>query len=341
MRCFTFAPQGSAYTLEAGTRPEPVAQPGRVIVQVRAVSLNYRDLTTLRNKAGRNVAGRIPCSDGVGEVVAVGPGVDRVRVGDRVAGCFFQTWIDGPFELRHHQADLGGTIDGMLTEYADLAADGVVHVPDHLTDEEAACYPCAGVTAWYSLVTRGGLQPGETVLTLGTGGVSVFAAQIAHLMGATVIMTSSQDAKLERARELGVTHTINYRTHPEWEKQVWSLTNKRGVDQVIEVGGPGTLGKSMSCVAPGGQIALIGVLSGFGPPTESLFPLMARNANLAGIYVGSRTDFESLNAFVRSKGHRPIIDRVFSWENAMDAFTYLESGAHFGKIVIRVSESRK
>ncbi|MGL4420573.1 MAG: zinc-dependent alcohol dehydrogenase family protein, partial [Gemmataceae bacterium] len=184
MQCFEFTPEGHAFRLERKTRSEPQAGPGRVIVRVRAVSLNYRDLINLQNKVGRKVAGRVPCSDGAGTVVAVGDGVTNVRVGDRVIGCFFQTWSDGPFEIRHHQADLGGTLDGMLTEYADLSADGVIPTPDYLSDEEAATLPCAAVTAWQALVPRGNLQPEQTVLLQGTGGVSIFGLQLAHAMGA-------------------------------------------------------------------------------------------------------------------------------------------------------------
>jgi NADPH:quinone reductase-like Zn-dependent oxidoreductase len=336
MRCYELTPAGPEYQVSPKVRPDPQPRPGRVIVRVRAVSLNYRDLATLHNKAGRNVAGRIPTSDGAGEIVAVGEGVTRVKVGDRVAGCFFQTWLGGRFELRHHQSDLGGSLDGMLTELADLDVEGVVPVPAQLTDEEAACLPCAALTAWYALVTRGGAKAGDWVLALGTGGVSVFAVQIAAALGCTVVLTSSSDEKLARGRELGAAHAINYRTHPDWEKEVWGVTNKRGVDHVIEVGGPGTLGKSIGCVAPGGHVALIGVLSGYGPPKDSLFPLMARNATLSGIYVGSRADFEAMNRFLTEKRIRPVIDRVFEFDDAAAAYAHLESGAHFGKVVIRI-----
>jgi NADPH:quinone reductase-like Zn-dependent oxidoreductase len=336
MRCYELTPDATTYRLVLTTRPDPQPQPGRVIVRVRAVSLNYRDLINRKNLISRNVAGRIPTSDGAGEVVAIGEGVTRVKVGDRVTGCFFQSWIGGRFELRHHQSDLGGNIDGMLTELADLDAEGVIHVPDHLTFEEAACLPCAALTAWYSLVSRGGIQEGDWVLVMGTGGVSVFALQFAVALGCTVVLTSSSDEKLARGRSLGAAHTINYRTSPDWDKEVWRVTNKRGVDHVVEVGGPGTLGMSLASVAPGGHIALVGVLSGFGPPSESLFPLMARNATLSGIYVGSRTDFESMNRFITAKRLTPVIDRVFKFEEADAAYAYLETGSHFGKVVIGV-----
>jgi NADPH:quinone reductase-like Zn-dependent oxidoreductase len=224
----------------------------------------------------------------------------------------------------------------MLAEEVVLSAEGLVRLPEHLDFDEGACLPCAAVTAWQALFRRGGLQAGEQVLALGTGGVSIFALQLAVAAGAEVIVTSSSDEKLARAREMGAAKTVNYRTTPEWGKEVWRLTGKRGVDHVMEVGGPGTLGQSMSCVAPGGQVALIGVLTGFDAPDASLFPLVARNARLDGIYVGSRADFEALNAFLTAHRIKPVIDRVFSFAEAPAAFEHLRSGAHFGKVVIRV-----
>jgi NADPH:quinone reductase-like Zn-dependent oxidoreductase len=336
MQAYQFTRDGDGYRLGRVERPEPTPGPGRVAVRVRAASLNYRDLIHLRNKAGRDVAGRVPLSDGAGEVVAVGPGVTRVRVGDRVAGCFFQTWLAGRFDMAYHGQALGGTADGVLAEVADLSADGVVPVPPHLSDEEAACLPCAALTAWYALLVRGGLRAGDTVLALGTGGVSVFALQFAANLGCRVIVTSSSDAKLARARDLGAADTINYRTTPDWEKEVHRLTHKRGVDHVVEVGGAGTLAKSLASVAAGGHVALIGVLTGFGPPADSLFPLVGRNATLSGIYVGPRDEFERMNAFLAGTKLRPVIDRTFPFDAADEAFRYLESGSHFGKVVIRV-----
>lgn len=335
VRSYRYRRDGAGFALALEDREPAELGPGRVRVRVRATSLNYRDLIGLRNKAGRDVEGVVPLSDGAGEVVEVGEGVSGVRAGDRVAGCFFQGWVDGPFDLAYHRTDLGGSVDGMLGEEVVLAGDGVVRIPDHLSFEEAACLPCAGLTAWYALTTRGGFRAGDSVLALGTGGVSIFAVQFAVALGGTAIVTSSRDEKLERARQLGAAHGINYRAAPEWEKEVWRLTGRRGVDHVVEVGGPGTLEKSLQCVAPGGQVALIGVLTGFGSPSGSLFPLMARNARIDGIYVGSRADFEAMNAFLAEKGLRPVIDRVFDFGDAPGAFAYLESGEHFGKVVIR------
>ncbi len=335
MRCYEFVSSGSAFAVQVVKRPELTPTAGRVIVRVRAASLNYRDLIQLRNQAGRNVSGRIPLSDGAGEIVAIGAGVAGVKVGDRVAGIFFPDWLGGRFDMKYNPSALGGaTADGMMTEYADLAADAVVPIPNHLTYKEAACLPCAAVTAWSALMNHGGLSPDDVVLILGTGGVSIFALQIANAVGCRVIGTSSSDAKRERLRELGCRDSINYRTTPDWEKEVARLTEKRGVDCVVEVGGGGTLGKSMASVAAGGRIALIGVLTGFAPPQDSLFPLVAKNATIHGIYVGSRTDFVAMNAFLAAKAIRPIIDHTFSFDDFAHSLEYLASGSHFGKVVL-------
>ncbi len=316
--------------------PQPTAN--EVLVRVRAVSLNYRDLTTLdAQRPGNLPPPLIPCSDGAGQVIGIGDGVTRFRVGDRVAGIFFRDWLSGPFELRHHKAALGGSVHGMLREFVTLPEHALVSAPEHLSFEEAATLPCAAVTAWQALFTRGSLRAGETVLVLGTGGVSMFALQLATAAGARVIVTSSSEVKLEHARRLGAWAAVNYKTTPEWDAEVWRLTEKRGVDHVVEVGGPGTLGKSMNSVAASGQIALIGVLTGFGAPDASLFPIVARNVRLDGIYVGSRADFEALNAFLTEHQIHPIIDRVFPFAQAREAFAHLRSAAHFGKVVISVS----
>lgn len=336
MQAAIYRATDDAYRLVVEDRPTPTPGPDQVIVRVRATALNYRDHITYRNLAGRKVDGRIPLSDGAGEIIAVGSHVTDWKPGDRVAGCFFQTWNGGRFDLAHHKQDLGGSVDGMLAEEVVLRAGGIVRIPDFLSFEEAACLPCAALTAWYSLTTRGGIQPGDTLLTLGTGGVSVFALQFGVALGATVIVTSSDDHKLSRARSLGAKHTVNYRTQPNWSQEVWKLTAGRGADHIIEVGGPGTLGQSMNAVAAGGTISLIGVLTGFGPPTESLFPLLGRNVTLNGIYVGSRADFESMNRFITDHTIRPVIDRVFAFHEAEAAFAYLASGSHFGKVVITV-----
>lgn len=314
----------------------PTPQMGEVLVRVRATSLNYRDhVLGPLGGTGDQVIGKVPLSDGAGEVVAVGAEVTRFQVGDRVAGIFFQNWLSGRFSLPYHDSALGGAVDGMLSEYVVLHENGLVQIPDYLSYEEAATLPCAAVTVWQGLFARGALQAGERVLTLGTGGVSIFALQCAVAQGAKVIATSSSDAKLERARQLGAWQTINYKTTPDWDKAVWQLTEKHGVDHVVEVGGAGTYERSLKSVAAGGQIVQIGILTGIEMRPD-LFTLQYRNANISGIYVGSREHFEQLNQFLAAKAIHPIIDRVFPFEEAKAAYEYLATGAHFGKIVISV-----
>ena len=270
----------------------------------------------------------------MGEVVAVGEGVTRVKTGDRVAGIFFQKWLSGELTEAIAKSALGGAIDGLLAEYAVLDSDGVVHVPEHLTDEEAATLPCAAVTAWNALIAQGGVKAGESVLVQGTGGVSIFALQFAKLVGARVIATSSSDEKLQRVRQLGASDTINYYQTPEWDKQVRELTAGIGVDYVVEVGGAGTLTKSLRAVRMGGQISLIGVLSG---ATGEINPvaIVMKNVRLGGIYVGSREMFEAMNRAIALHKLQPVVDRVFPFHEAREALAYMESGAHFGKICIR------
>lgn len=337
MKTWVIEKHGVVDGLSFVEQPVPEPDAGEVLVRVRAVSLNYRDLLTLdAPRPGNLPPPLVPCSDGAGEVVAVGADVTRWKVGDRVAGTFFRDWIDGPFDFKYHGAAGGGSIHGWLREYAACPEHGLVALPEVYSYAEAATLPCAAVTAWQALFTRGALKAGETVLALGTGGVSVFALQLAHAAGARVIVTSSSDEKLARARELGAWATVNYRTSPDWDKEVWRITNKRGADHVVEVGGPGTLGKSMNSVAAGGQIALIGVLTGFGAPDASLFPLVARNARLDGIYVGSRTDFEALATFLTAHDIHPVIDRTFAFDQAPSAFAHMRGAGHFGKIVISI-----
>ncbi len=338
MKAWQITEHGSPAGLQLAELASPQPAANEVLVRIRAVSLNYRDLTTLdAQRPGNLPPPLVPCSDGAGEVIGIGEGVTRFRVGDRVAGIFFRDWLSGPFELRHHKAALGGSVHGMLREFVTLPEHALVSAPEHLSFEEAATLPCAAVTAWQALFNRGSLRAGETVLVLGTGGVSVFALQLATAAGARVVVTSSSDEKLDRASQLGAWATVNYKTTPDWDAEVWRLSEKRGVDHVVEVGGPGTLGKSMNSVAASGQIALIGVLTGFGAPDASLFPIVARNVRLDGIYVGSRADFEALNTFLTEHQIHPIIDRVFPFDEAREAFAHLRSAAHFGKIVISIS----
>ena len=292
-------------------------------------------ILTGRYGGGNPPAGLIPLSDGAGEVAAVGDGVSRVQVGDRVAGIFFQDWLDGGIEAAYHKSALGGARNGMLAEYVTLSENGVVPLPDYLSYEEGASLPCAAVTAWNGLVEQGHLTAGETVLLLGTGGVSMFALQIAKMFGAKTILTSSSNEKLARAKSLGADETVNYKTTPNWEKVVWNLTGKRGADQIVEVGGPGTLEKSLQAAKHGGKIAQIGVLADPGAKISPL-PILGKSLHLNGIYVGSRSMFaRMLTAFTVNQTH-PVIDRVFPFAEAQAAYAYLQSGAHFGKIVVTV-----
>lgn len=314
-------------------------RPGRnqVLVRIRATSLNYRDLmvATGRGARGPTPPNLIPLSDGAGEVVEIGPNVTRVKPGDRVAALFMQTWLGGEIEPDHVASSMGGAINGVLAEYAVLDQDGLVHIPDHLSFEEAACLPCAGVTAWNALFALRPIGPGQTVLVLGTGGVSIFALQFARAAGARVIATSSSDDKLAKARALGATDTINYRQHPEWQNEVLRLTNGRGVDHVVEVGGPGTLQRSVEAARAGGSISLIGVLTGAAGDISPV-PMMRKGLVVRGIYVGSRQMFEAMNAAIALHKIKPEIDRVFPFAEAKAAYHHITSQTHVGKVVIRV-----
>lgn len=316
----------------------PVRQPGpqEVLVRVHATSLNRRDVyVKLGQYPGPKPATLVPLSDGAGEVVATGPGVTRMRTGDRVAAIFFQQWLEGRPRPEYMGSALGGGIDGMLSQYVTLNENGLVKVPAYLSWEEAATLPCAGVTAWNALVTRGRTRPGDFVLLLGTGGVATVGLQLALALGARPIITSSSDEKLARARQLGAVATVNYRSTPDWELAVRAATGGVGVQQALEVGGKDTLPKTLASLSAGGHVALIGGLSSFGGEIPSVV-LMGSNATASGIYVGSRADFEALLAFLEEHPVRPVIDKVFPFEDAAAAFDYLDSGNLFGKVVIRL-----
>jgi NADPH:quinone reductase-like Zn-dependent oxidoreductase len=315
--------------------PSPEPGPGEVAVRVRAVSLNYRDLMVIKGGYARNLPlPLIPTSDGAGEVIAVGLGVSRFKPGDRVAGCFFSGWVDGQLNEAASKTALGGAVDGMLVEEKVLPSDGLVSIPEHLSFEEAATLPCAAVTSWNGLITSGGLKPGETVLIQGTGGVSLFALQFARISGARVIATSSSDDKLQRVKDLGASVGLNYKKTPDWGQAVRDLAGGQGVDHIVEVGGAGTLGQSLKAVKVGGHIAMIGVLTGGGEINPT--PILMKNVRVQGIYVGSRAMFEAMNRAISLHKLRPVVDRVFPFAQARDAYAHLESGSHFGKVVIRV-----
>jgi NADPH:quinone reductase-like Zn-dependent oxidoreductase len=334
MKVYEIQSNGGIEALALVDRPEPKPTTGEVLVKVKATSLNYRDLLVADGSYGTVKYPLIPMSDGAGEVVAVGSGVTRVEIGDRIAGIFFQNWISDSLTREKMKSDLGGGIDGMLAEYVVLHQDGLVIIPSHLSYAEAATLPCAAVTAWHGLVTKGNLTEDDTVLLLGTGGVSIFALQFAKIYGAKVIITSSSDEKLARAKALGADETINYKITPNWEKKVYELTNRTGVDHVVEVGGAGTLAKSLQAVRIGGRISLIGVLSGRVSEIDPL-PILFKSLAVQGIYVGSRQMFEVMNQKISERKLKPIIDRVFTFSEAKAAYSYLKSANHFGKVVIQ------
>ena len=321
-------------SLRPAEGPAPEAGPGEVLIRVHAVSLNYRDLLIAQGRYMRGLKlPLIPLSDGAGEVVETGSGVTRVKRGDRVAGIFMQNWLSGEVSPYVPRIALGGSVDGMLAEYVVLHENGVVHFPSHLSYEEAATLPCAAVTAWNAL-TDWGLRPGVSVLAQGTGGVSMFALQFAKLAGARVITTSSSDEKLRKAADLGASDCINYRSVPDWDKRVLELTNNVGVDHIVEVGGPGTLARSMNAVRVGGRISIIGLLTGTETPVNPM-PILGKQIQVQGIFVGSREMFDGMNRAIALHQMRPVIDRVFPFDQARQALRFLESAAHFGKIVIR------
>src|ERR1035437_1157863 len=321
-------------SLEFVERPTPRPGPGEVLVRVRAISFNYRDLLMVKGLYSPKLGlPRIPCSDGAGEVSAVGEGVTLWQPGDRVAGIFMQNWLDGPLTPAKAKGALGGNIDGMLAEYAVLKETGLVRLPGHLSFEEAATLPCAAVTAWNALAA-GGLKPGSTVLIQGPGGVSIFALQLARLMGARVLGISGSYEKLERAFSLGLNAGLNYREHPEWDRWALTETGGEGVDLVVEVGGVGTLPRSLRAIRMGGVIAQVGVLSAPAEPLP-LPAILHKQARIQGIYVGSRKHFEELNKAIALAELRPIGEN-FPWSQARAALARMEEASHFGKLVLTV-----
>ena len=333
MRAMLARQPGGLDKLELVDLPEPGAPgAGEILVRLRASSLNYHDYLV----AARGLAEdrRVPMSDGAGEVLAVGEGVSEFAVGDRVVSTFFPTWIDGPGRLDDMASVPGDGVDGYARELAVMPAAGFTHAPAGYSHAEAATLTCAGVTAWRALVPHGPVSPGQTVLIMGTGGVSIIALQLAKAMGASVIATSSSDEKLERLKALGADHVVNYRTTEAWGRKVFELSDG-GVDHVVEVGGPGTLGQSMEATRVHGHIALIGVLTGFQGPVNTGM-LMTRQIRLQGVIVGSRRDQLDLVRAVEANGIKPVIDRNYPLEALADAFRHQESGRHFGKICVDI-----
>lgn len=322
--------------LRAVDRPDPVPGPGQVHVRFRAVSLNFRDVLMVEGKYNpRQKLPLVPCSDGAGVIDAVGAGVTRFAVGDRVMPNFAQGWLAGRETREKMKTTLGGPLDGTLRELGVFSEEGLVAIPEHLTDEEAATLPCAAVTAWNALAGKGSVRAGDTVVTLGTGGVSIFVLQLARLFGARVIVTSSSNDKLAQAKELGAWHGINYLERPEWADGVLEVTGGVGADHVVELGGAGTLGQSLKAVRPGGEISIIGVLA--GAVTElNLTSVLMRGLRLQGVLVGSREHFEDMNRALAHHRLRPVLDRTFDFADAPAAFRHLATGRHFGKVVVRV-----
>jgi NADPH:quinone reductase-like Zn-dependent oxidoreductase len=316
----------------------PAPGPREVLVDLHAASLNFRDLMTVTGVYNPRMSlPRIPGSDAAGTVLAVGPQVTRFAPGDRVTTLFFQDWQDGEIQPATGKSALGGSIDGAFTTARLFPETGLIRMPDYLTHEQAATLPCAALTAWNALVEKGNVRAGETVLVLGTGGVSLFALQIAKAHGARVILTSSSDEKLVRARSLGADETINYRATPDWDEAVLKLTASRGVDHVVEVGGAGTLPRSLRSARPSGHVYIIGVLS--GPPKDpgegiDVRTVLTRSLNVCGTYVGSEAMFHRMNAAFAANRIQPVIDRIFPLASYREAFTHMQTGSHFGKIVL-------
>ncbi len=333
MRAYTLTQFGLQH-LHIKSSPPPTPGDGEVLVQVKAVSLNYRDLMVIDGRYHPKLPlPAVPISDGAGVVAAVGANVDRVAVGDRIVTHFVADWIDGPFRGEYVKTSLGTPGAGLAAEQVVLPAQAVLPIPDGYSFAEAATLPIAALTAWSALVTEGGLQTGQTVLTLGTGGVSLFALQLAKARGARVIITSSSDEKLVRASRLGADETINYQTTPKWGRAVLDRTDGVGVDVVVETGGSGTLERSLQATRPGGTIAFLGAITGLRGMLD-VAPILMKRLHLAGIYVDSRRNFENLNRFLTMHRIKPAMDRTYSFDQLSDALLHLQAGAHFGKIVV-------
>ena len=336
MKAYQIGDQQGVTSLTLVDKPSPVCGPGQALLKVRAVCLNHRDLKVVAGAYGpRRPETRTPGSDGVGEVIAVGDGVTQVKVGDRATCGHFVTWLDGAFSPAAFGVDLGISLDGWMAEQVVIPAAALVKVPDSVTDSQAAALPSAGLTAWNALVEVGGIKAGDLVLALGTGGVSIFALQIAKLHGAQVAITSSSDAKLAAAKSLGADFLINYRSHPDWAAALAEATGGRGADIIVETGGSETLSASIAAAAPNGRIVLIGSLSGgFSGDLPNFASMIGKNLVMKGIAAGSRRMLDDFMKAVAAGGLTPQIDRRFPFSEAPAAYAYLQSGAHLGKVMI-------
>lgn len=336
MRVFQLVNNWSLDDLRIGERPIPEHGPGQLLLKIKAASLNYRDLVVLKRGYGpfTGELPLIPLSDGVGEVVEIGKGVDNLMLGKRVCPLFMPKWIEGKPTVEIITSTLGGPEDGLMSDYLVINEESVVEVPDFLTDEEASTLPCAALTAWSSLVTEGKIAEGDKVLIQGTGGVSVFALQFAKLFGAEIYIISSNENKLNKAVNLGADFGLNYITTPGWGKEINKITGGSGIDHIIEVGGEETLPQSLRAIRPGGTLSLIGVLSG-AKMNVNLGLIVTRKIKLQGITVGNKNDFNEMIKFISEYKIKPVVDKVFSFEQLPSALNYLASGKHFGKICIR------
>lgn len=338
MRAYELIDGDSLDAIAIVDRDAPEPGPGEVAIDVKACSLNYRDVLIAKGTypALGRTTGVIPLSDGAGSVSAVGDGVTALSVGDRVAGAFMPEFSSGVLTPGIQAGSLGGAVDGMLAETVVLPAHGVVKLPDHLSFQEAATLPCAGVTAWYANFVGGAIKPGDTVLLLGTGGVSVFSLQFDKMAGAKVIITSSSDDKLKRASDLGADHVINYRSNEDWQTEVLDITGGVGADHAVEVGGPGTINRTLEAIRYGGSISLMGVLTGMADAVATGL-ILSKNIKIQGTYVGNVDAFREMNRAIDLHGMKPVVSETFPLEEATEALAFLESAQHFGKVVIDVA----